>query len=275
MKPPSRSPPVGGDRHNDPMSSSESQPVSDQSASGIGPSRMGVSRSWSDEDLIRAVAEGNSVVDCVRALGLAERSAGNWKRVNEAIRRLELPTDHWVSRQPARVSEAVPLAEVMVENSTYKTSNLRRRLLREGVKAHCCERCRRTEWEGEPIPLELEHINGVANDHRLENLLLLCPNCHALTPTWRGRKNLRNRCADCGTRVASKSQRCNPCAQEYSRTAERPTKIEWPASTEVALMVAKHGWSATGRLLGVSDNAVRKRLRKVPPVVVDDLEQVV
>jgi 5-methylcytosine-specific restriction endonuclease McrA len=51
------------------------------------------------------------------------------------------------------------------------------------------------EWLGRPVPIEVDHVNGKNTDHRLENLRLLCPNCHALTPTWRGRKRRRTNLA--------------------------------------------------------------------------------
>ena len=75
------------------------------------------------------------------------------------------------------------------------TSQLKARLLREGYKEAKCECCERTEWLGEPIPLELDHINGDILDNSLENLRTLCPNCHAKTPTYR-KKNYIARVAE-------------------------------------------------------------------------------
>ena len=83
--------------------------------------------------------------------------------------------------------EAKPLSEILVENSNYQSFKLSQRLLKEGVKEHKCERCKRSEWEGVFIPLELHHLNGVRTDNRISNLQLLCPNCHALTDNYRGK----------------------------------------------------------------------------------------
>jgi 5-methylcytosine-specific restriction endonuclease McrA len=74
-----------------------------------------------------------------------------------------------------------------VEGALVKTSHLRRRLIAEGVERRRCEICGSESWNGRPIPLELDHVNGRRDDNRLENLRLVCPNCHAQTPTYRGR----------------------------------------------------------------------------------------
>lgn len=143
-------------------------------------------RTWSDADLRKAVVASTHIQEVVSVLGLSARSAGNRYPVLKAIHRLGLDTSHF-RRHPNQGGKTKPLDEILVEHSFYHTANLKRRLLAAGLKQGCCERCGRTEWEGEPIPLETDHINGVRDDHRLGNLRLLCPNCHALTPTWRGR----------------------------------------------------------------------------------------
>lgn len=80
---------------------------------------------------------------------------------------------------------------IVVENSSYtSTFRLRNRLIEFGLKEAKCESCGLAEWLGKNIPLELHHANGVNNDHRLANLQLLYPNCHALTESYRG-KNQR------------------------------------------------------------------------------------
>lgn len=85
-----------------------------------------------------------------------------------------------------------PLNKVLVEHSTWiNSNNLRQRLLKEGLKEYKCECCNRTEWLGKPIKLELHHVNGIKNDLRIENLQILCSNCHAYTDNYRG-KNIGN-----------------------------------------------------------------------------------
>jgi hypothetical protein len=82
---------------------------------------------------------------------------------------------------------AVPIHELLVAGRPRSRGHVKLRLLNAGLKQHRCESCGLTEWLGRPISLELHHINGDNDDNRLENLSLLCGNCHAQTPNWGGR----------------------------------------------------------------------------------------
>jgi hypothetical protein len=69
----------------------------------------------------------------------------------------------------------------------FKTFHLKNRIIKELQWKLICNKCQLSQWNNKPIPLELEHINGNPKDHRKKNLILLCPNCHAQTPTYRGK----------------------------------------------------------------------------------------
>ena len=157
-------------------------------------------RKWTDQDFVEAVQTSLSYAQVLEKLHL--RVAGsNYETVKRKISELHLDVSHMTGKawnQGVRYTplrQAQPLSEILVEHSTFMNANhLRERLLREGVKQHKCERCGNTEWLGEPIPLELHHVNAVRDDQRLENLRLLCPNCHALTDNYRG-KNKGKECS--------------------------------------------------------------------------------
>lgn len=156
---------------------------------------MGTPRCWTDDQLQEAVARAASMAAVIARLGLRP-AGGNYATVENHVRRLGLSTAHftgqrWIGAGIRPHPAQAPLAKVLVRGSTYPTSKLKRRLVAAGVKEEKCERCGRTEWEGQPIPLEMDHENGDRTDHRIENLRLLCCNCHALTPTWRGRNKSR------------------------------------------------------------------------------------
>ena len=69
----------------------------------------------------------------------------------------------------------------------YGYGSLKRRLLKHGIKTNTCEECGISEWRGKSITIQLDHKNGDRHDHRLENLRMLCPNCHSQTETYCGR----------------------------------------------------------------------------------------
>lgn len=130
-----------------------------------------------DWSLIQAYYdEGHTLRDCMRTFGF-----GNWSW-QLAVRRGQI-----VPRPRFR-----PVDEIFAANTHRNRGQLKARLLSQGLKKNRCERCGIAEWQGRPLSVALHHINGDRLDNRLENLQLLCPNCHSQTENFGGRAQNRN-----------------------------------------------------------------------------------
>jgi hypothetical protein len=167
----------------------------------------------------------------------------------------------------------LPLEQLLVEGRPTNRRRLKERLYAAGMKERRCELCGQGElWQGRRMSLILDHVNGVADDNRLENLRIVCPNCNATLDTHCGR-NLRvapaaQSCRLCRVTFVPRrpGQRyCSPrCGRRHHRPARpRPEarRVERPPHDELVALVRELGWSAVGRRFGVSDNAVRKWVR--------------
>ena len=149
-------------------------------------------RRWSDEDLKNAVSQAVSYRGVITDLGLRP-TGGNYVQVKKYIEKLGFSTQHFTGKVwnkgkkfPGRY--LIPLEDILVKNSSYQSFKLKKRLFSARLKEPKCEKCGWAELSRDGrLPLELDHINGDRNDNRLENLRILCPNCHSLEPTHRGR----------------------------------------------------------------------------------------
>lgn len=142
-------------------------------------------------ELRQAVADSVSLAQVIRRLGLS-LGGRTYQLVKDAIKAHDVDASHftgqgWRKGDPTPIRSRRPLEQVLREGELVSSSVLRQRLIEEGVKEARCEDCGATTWKGSPVPLELEHVNGRRRDNRLDNLRLLCPNCHAFTATYRGR----------------------------------------------------------------------------------------
>jgi hypothetical protein len=152
---------------------------------------------YADSELINAVHSSTSIRQVLSKLGLAE-AGGNYSIIKRRIQRLGLSTSHfngqgWRKGLKTPIVPAKPITDLLREGTCFQSYKLKKRLFAAGLKIPKCENCLSTEWLGKPIPLELDHINGESTDNRIENLRILCPNCHALTSTYRGKKLAKRR----------------------------------------------------------------------------------
>jgi hypothetical protein len=153
---------------------------------------MNKKRKWKEEDLKKAVISSTSIRQVLNKIGLIE-AGGNYSQVKKYIKEINININHFKGRgwNKGLVGIGIPrisLKEILVKDSDFQSFKLKKRLFLAGLKNKKCEEC---DWsklsEDGRIPLELDHINGNHRDNRLENLRILCPNCHSLKTTHRGR----------------------------------------------------------------------------------------
>lgn len=132
------------------------------------------------DEIQKFYQDGAGVRHCIKHFGMSSRT---W---NKAVKRGD------INLRP-KGSHKIPISDLLVENRTQTSrTHLKMRLIREGLLQEQCYECGLIEWRGIKLSLHLDHINGKAKDNRIENLRLLCPNCHSLTTTYAGKNAKRN-----------------------------------------------------------------------------------
>lgn len=182
---------------------------------------------FSDAEIANAIKNSKTMTAALRALGGNRALSVSYRRrMRDDISRLSLDTRHMVFGKTRVVRKYErSLEDVLRSNSPYKTEALKRRLFLEGIRERRCEQCGVTEWNGKCLAFSLDHMNGVKNDHRLENLRILCFICHARTSNYKG-KNIKpeNR----GKSIAYSTRRKRLMSRKMEGTGVEPVPDSSP-----------------------------------------------
>lgn len=229
----------------------------------------------SHDNLQSIINESSSVVDILRKLGYSRQHSGNHKLLT-----VRMSSEHFdmslfdENKKQWRINHTEKLRlgntkskDIFSVDSSYDRKNLKAKLIKENIIPYSCSECGNNGiHNGKQLSLQLDHVNGISNDNRIENLRFLCPNCHSQTVTYASKSLRKARvCSKCGDNVGGKYRKlCDKC-RRISLDSKAISQMKFNVSKdELTSKLEELEWnfSAAGRHYGVSDNAIRKRCLK-------------
>lgn len=230
---------------------------------------------YTKEQIEEWVSQSTSAREVLLRMGRSANSGSNTLALSVYLRENNIDTSHFAARSTPYTPK-----EIFIENSTATQSVLRKYYSKGNYTAYKCAICGLEPiWNQQALTLRLDHINGVSNDHRLENLRWICPNCDSQLPTYGAkRKKQVHQCAICGVPISRQAHtglcvECYwqqkreqaPCAKEHKQNPHiKASRMETVLQriNLSPLQFAKHiilyGFSATGRQFGVTPTTIRK-----------------
>ena len=208
---------------------------------------------FTNEELLSIVKESKSWADFCRRLGITPMT-GSQTHLKKRCTKIEGFTwDHFTPQSGKGIPrKKIDINLYLTNQRNIGSSMLRIRLIQENLKENKCEMCGLEKWLEENIPLELDHIDSNHFNNSIENLQIICANCHAIVTKKRQKDKS----------VCYKSEKRARIKREKIKIV-RPTKIQWPSDEELKRLVWEMPTTALAKHLGVSDNAVGKRCKKL------------
>lgn len=220
---------------------------------------------YKNQDKLRDIVKKSiSISEVLNGMGFRP-AGGNYNSVRRWIKDLNIDISHFKGKAHGKLhpSRKIPLEKILVENSSYGSNQLKKRLIKEGLLKEVCSKCDLgPNWNNESLVLQLDHINGVHSDNRMANLRILCPNCHTQTTTFNRKKEIKtkNNCEKCGRIINSRSTRCKECSLELQKIESfKKRKIkDRPSKEQLLKEIEETNYVTVGKKYGVSDNTIRK-----------------
>jgi 5-methylcytosine-specific restriction endonuclease McrA len=150
-------------------------------------------KQYNTEELENLLRQSNSMWDFCRKIGYTNKSGSTYYNIRKHLSRRGINLDQYsFIRINKGKTKRKSDTEVFCENSGHRNTDIKKRIISKKLLDLKCSECGIVEWNNKPISLQLDHINGINDDNRIENLRFLCPNCHSQTDTW-GTKNWKNK----------------------------------------------------------------------------------
>lgn len=171
------------------------------------------------EDFEKLIQNSNTIKEILAFFGMKNHGS-NFRTFQRRCLEQNIDYSKFNNKNRSRFKAKIPLEDVLVENSAYNRCWLKKRLIENKILENKCDICGQLPyWNGQSLIMILDHINGINNDNRLDNLRLLCPNCNTQVPTFAGKNIVRavNNCLDCGKKINNTAKRCKFCYNKLPR----------------------------------------------------------
>lgn len=213
---------------------------------------------WDINKIKNLVATSINFTEVLEGLQIP-RQGNNIKTLKSILSKNHIDYSHFTSRARHYNTKHVDIQDYLSNSKFIGTNKLKHKLLKLGIKENKCEKCGITSWNGQPLVMQLHHINGNNKDNRLENLQMLCPNCHSQTDNYCGsaQEKKHNYCKDCGREITRSAKYCVVCSAKHHR------KVVMPSKEELIMCFRQFkNFSKVAQSYGVTDNSVRKWFKK-------------